>query len=130
MGVVSKNSSENQIVHQILSARGGWCHGKVAKNQIVYMMSGTNRMPPPEHTHTHTHTHALSLTSNDVIAIVIICFLFQPSLDLGLCFSNEFVLPQRGTPGQIIQNFVFWLLLSNERFHRCSEVFVFEIIRI
>ena len=44
--MVSENLSKNQIVHHILSARGGWCHGKVAKNQIVYMMSGTNRMPP------------------------------------------------------------------------------------
>ena len=49
------------------------------------------------------------------------------SVDLGLCFSNEFVLPQRGTPGQIFQNFVFWVPLSNERSHRCSEVFVSEI---
>ena len=64
---------------------------------------------PHTHTHTHTHTHFGGPHSGHT------------------CFSNEFVLPQRGTPGQIFQNFVFWLPLSNERSHRCSEVFVFEI---
>ena len=80
------------------------------------------------HTHTHRHTHSHTYSHTDVIAIVIITiFAFQPSVDLGLCFSNEYVLPQRGTPGHIFQKCVFWLPQSNEGSRRCSEVFVFEI---
>ena len=61
-----------------------------------------------------THTHS------DVLDIVIITiFASQPSLDLGLSFSNEYVLLQRGTPGQIFQKCVFWLPLSNEGSRRC-----------
>ena len=80
-------------------------------------------------THTHTHTHITHThTHFDVLAIVIIpIFAFQPSVDLGLSFSNEYVLLQRGTPGQIFQKCVFWLPISNEGSRRCSEVFVFEI---
>ena len=92
------------------------------------------QLHPHTHTCTHTHTHTHRHTYTDVLTHIdwrhsycYHCFLFQRGLDLGLCFSNEFVLPQRGTPGQIFQNFVFWLPLSNERSHRCSEVFVFEI---
>ena len=76
------------------------------------------------HSHTHTHTH----THSDVLDIVIITiFASQPSVDLGLSFSNEYVLLQRGTPGQIFQKCVFWLPISNEGSRRCWEVFVSKI---
>ena len=79
-------------------------------------------------THTHSNIHSHTHTHSDVLDIVIITiFASQPSLDLGLSFSNEYVLLQRGTPGQIFQKCVFWLPLSNEGSRRCWEVFVSKI---
>ena len=77
------------------------------------------------HTHNHTHSHTHTHTHSDVLDIVIsTIFASQPSVDLGLSFSNEYVLLQRGTPGQIFQKCVFWLPISNEGSRRCWEVFV------
>ena len=67
---------------------------------------------------------------DSTVAIVINIFAFQPSVDLGLSFSNEYILPQGWTPGQIFQKCVFWLPLSNEESRRCPVVFAFEIFCI